>query len=196
MSFRVYGLVNGDNKTKATEIVNTDDLVARLAQLERRLELAEDDRAIRQLLARYGFNADTVGRGAAYVSLYTEDGAIDASNTQRWEGHAALMDFITNPQVHGRMVGRCMHALGNNLVTYIDGDSAVVEGYSIVLLREQDGFHVFTCNANRWTLVKIDDAWYIRERVIRPPGSDEFTSVISTDGFPALHAASESSDIP
>jgi hypothetical protein len=88
--------------------VNTDDLVARIAELERRLEVAEDDRAIRQLLARYGFNADTVGRGAAYVSLYTEDGAIDASNTQRWEGHAALMDFITNPQVHGRMwVGVC-----------------------------------------------------------------------------------------
>lgn len=70
--------------------MNTDDLVAHIAELERRLEVAEDDRAIRQLLARYGFNADTVGRGAAYVSLYTEDGAIDASNTQRWEGHAAV----------------------------------------------------------------------------------------------------------
>jgi hypothetical protein len=161
--------------------VSVDDLAARIAELEARLQLVEDDRAIRQLLARYGFNAD-MGRSEAYVSLYTDDGAIDVSSTTRWEGRDELMDFITNPDGHAGMVGRCMHAQGNNLVTYIDGDSAVAEAYSIVLMREDDGLHVFTCNANRWTLQKVDGAWKIRERFIRTPGAEGFTTVLSSDG--------------
>jgi SnoaL-like domain len=172
-------LVKPTTRVGRSKALKAEDVFARIAELEARLQVSEDDRAIRQLLARYGFNADRVGRGEAYVSLYTEDGAIDISNTQRWEGHAALLDFITNPQVHGRVVGRTMHVLGNNLVTHIEGSVATAEGYSIVLIRERDGIHILTCNANRWSLEKIAGGWYIRERVIRPLGSDEFATVLS-----------------
>jgi SnoaL-like domain len=157
-----------------TEDIN--DLRAKISELEGRLQQMEDDRAIRQLLARYGFHADR-GMSEAYVSLYTEGGAIDVSDTTRWEGNAELMDFITNPQGHAGMVGRCMHVQGNNLVTHVDGDTASAEAYSIVLMREDGGYQVFTCNANRWTLEKIDGTWHIRERFIRNPGSDGFMDV-------------------
>jgi hypothetical protein len=163
------------------ETVTADDLATRITELEARLQRMEDDRAIRELLARYGFNAD-MGRSDAYVSLYREDGAIDVSGTQRWEGHAALMDFITDPAGHGGMVGRCLHVQGNNLVTYIDGETAIARSYSIVLMREEEGYHVLTCNANRWRLDKIDGVWHIRERFIRGPGAQEFTKVLSADG--------------
>ena len=96
-----------------------DDLVARIAELEGRLQRVEDDRAIRELLARYGFNAD-MGRSEAFVSLYTDDGAIDISIDRRWEGHAGLMEFITGAR---GAVGRSMHALGNNLVTHINSNN-------------------------------------------------------------------------
>jgi ketosteroid isomerase-like protein len=155
------------------ETQDTAELWAKIRELEARLQQVEEDRAIRELLARYGFNADR-GRSEAYVSLYTEDGVIDTSDTRRWEGHAELMDFITDPQGHAGMVGRCMHVQGNNLVTHIDGDTASAEAYSVVLMREEDGYQVLICNANRWTLEKANGTWQIRERFIRNPGSDGF----------------------
>ena len=168
-----------------------DDLVARIAELEGRLQLVEDDRAIRELFARYGFNAD-MGRSEAFVSLYTEDGGIDISIDRRWEGHAGLMEFITSAR---GAVGRSMHALGNNLVTHINSNNAVAEGYSIILMREEDGVHVFSCSANRWTLEKIDGVWYIKERFIRSPGADGYDTVLSAEGYSDVLAGSESTDV-
>lgn len=166
----------------------SDDLAARVAALEARLQELEDDRAIRQLLARYGFHAD-LGRSDAYVELYTEDGAIDSGASRRWEGRDDLRQFITNPQGHKSIEGRCLHLQGNNLVTHIQGDAAVAESYSVVLVREDDGLRLFACNVNRWTLRKVEGHWKIRERLIRSPGTGGFTEVLAAEGYTALLAA-------
>ena len=49
------------------------DLEARIEALEARVLELEEDRAIRDLLARYGFTADTC-QDEAFVELYTSDG--------------------------------------------------------------------------------------------------------------------------
>src|SRR5947209_3082506 len=125
--------------------MSTEALEARLQALEARLQEVEDDRAIRELLSRYGYWAD-MGRDQDYVDLYTEDGAMNLGGgsadryggIRRWEGHRELMEFITDPKGHKAICGRCMHVQGNNLSTYIKGDEAIAESYSIVLVHDAD----------------------------------------------------------
>src|SRR6516162_5565016 len=110
----------------------------RLRVLEARLQLLEDDKAIREVLARYGYNADQ-GRDNAYVNLFTEDGVLDLSTgpgrpggnspenagkpspdeevVVRYDGHDAIRGFITNPKGHKAIEGQCLHVMGNNLTT-------------------------------------------------------------------------------
>jgi hypothetical protein len=52
------------------------NMADRVKELEARIQKIEDDKAIRELLARYGYTADQ-GRGEAYVELYTDDGVLD-----------------------------------------------------------------------------------------------------------------------
>jgi hypothetical protein len=56
------------------------DLRSELEDLRNRLRLLEDERELRSLLARYAFCAD-LGRSREWVSLYTEDGAVDLGDT-------------------------------------------------------------------------------------------------------------------
>src|SRR4051812_23545510 len=113
-------------------MADMEQLEARIRKLEARVEELEDERAIRELLARYGYNADNC-RDEAYLALFTEDGAMNLSSAQyagmpRWEGQAALKAFITDPKVHHRpgFYGNSMHMQGNNMVSHISGDTAVV----------------------------------------------------------------------
>ena len=62
-------------------------------------------------------------------------------------------------------------------------------------MREEDGVHVFSCSANRWTLEKIDGVWYIKERFIRSPGADGYDTVLSAEGYSDVLAGSESTDV-
>jgi hypothetical protein len=162
--------------------------------LEERVQELEDDRAIRELLARYGYNADQ-GRSEAYVNLFTEDGALDITTgpggrgagmeprsvdrevINRFDGHKALRAFITDPKGHKSIEGNCLHVHGNNLTTHIDGDKAVADSYGITLVRQDAGFLLLTAAANRWTLRKTDGQWRIKECFRRRPGTEEFHKV-------------------
>jgi hypothetical protein len=157
-----------------------ESLEERVARLEARIEELEDDRAIRELLARYAYNADGC-RDEAYVQLYTEDGAMDLSggqgNVRRWQGHEALREFITDTTGHQApgFYGRAMHVQGNNVVTHIDGDDAIVNSYSIVLAGDPNGgpkISLFSAGNNQWTLKKQGGKWLIKERRRRHIGDD------------------------
>jgi SnoaL-like domain len=169
----------------------------RIRVLEDRLQRLEDDRAIRELLASYGFNADQ-GRAEAYVAMYAEDGALDLSRGPgapqkergsvaadelehevviRFEGHEELRGFITDPDGHKRLEGKCLHFMGNNLKTRIDGDRAVAESYNLTLVRRQNEFVLFNAAVNRWTLRKVDGQWRIQECKRRRPGTAEFGDI-------------------
>jgi hypothetical protein len=174
-----------------------NELEDRIRILEDRLQQLEDDRAIRELLASYGFNADQ-GRAEAYVDMYTEDGALDLSRGAPWaqkeggsvpdeeredevvirfEGQEALRGFITDPDGHKRLEGRCLHFMGNNLKTRINGEQAVAESYNLTLLRRENEFVLFNAAVNRWTLRKVDGQWRIKECKRRRPGTAEFGDI-------------------
>ena len=158
-------------------------------ELEQRLQRLEDESALRSLLARYSFNAD-LARSRAYVALYAPDGAIEIDNEHRFEGEEnLLLKFITGV-THRTIEGRCQHVTSGPIAFYIDGDDAEAESYSLVLVKEGDipnavtgltmpDIRVFTANFNHWKFRRIDGAWRIVERRLRPIGSPDASEVIT-----------------
>jgi hypothetical protein len=142
------------------------------ASLEARLQLHEDERAIAEVLALYGFYAD-VGDHDAFVALFTDDGAIELiggtpsgekGDPAVWEGRAAIRHFIDDPDMHMKIEGRCMHLPALNLRTHIEGDTADAESCSLVLLEEAGSTSIYGAGFTRWTLVRTGERWLIKRR--------------------------------
>jgi len=183
----------------------TEELEIRLSRLEsehealeRKLRRLQDEQELRELLSRYGFTAD-LGRSREYVELYTEDGRINLG-AGRWgarkagnefQGHEQLHEFITAVP-HKCIEGFCQHhALTGPLIFHIDGDEAVAEGYSLVVVQsdeatrrprscrpERPEINIAGANFNRWTFRRVNLQWHIFERFNREIGSPEIHDVI------------------
>ena len=170
------------------------DLEARLAALEGRVQELEDERAIRDLLSRYGFTADNC-QDEAFVQLYTEDGRIKvAANAKAranfgvgewidYENHDGIRAFITHPKGHHSpaLYGKSMHLQGNNLVIHVRGDEAVASGYQVAIAADDDGVRVLSAGNNEWQLRRVDGQWKIKERRGAYLGDDKFTTNLTTE---------------
>ena len=159
----------------------------RLEELEARLGEIEDERAVRDLINRYGYHADCQ-RDEEWVDLWTEDGVYDLLSTvnypdgstrvleQSWSGRDGLRELITDPLGHHRpgFYGHSMHTGGSSMVVHIDGDTAVANSYSF-LYQEHDGaVELVSAANNQWTLRRTDGRWLLRERRRRQVGTQEF----------------------
>ena len=85
---------------------------------------------------------------------------------RRWEGRVGLTEFITDPTGHKHpdQYGKRMHVQGNNVVCHIKGDEAIVNSYSIVLLRKGDDVTLNSAGNNEWAMRKVNGKWLIKER--------------------------------
>jgi SnoaL-like domain len=167
---------------------DNNDLEIRIAKLEARVRDLEDDRAIRDLLARYAFTADNC-KDDAFVNLFTEDAEVSVTAPPRgdtdragkgvltWRGKGELQKFIGDPLNHHRpgRYGKWMHAQGNNLVTHIHGDEAVANSYSVVFLSEEGEVKLVSAGNNHWVFERIDGRWLIKERRRREIGDEHYT---------------------
>jgi hypothetical protein len=161
------------------------EIEERLASLERRVAELEDERAIRDVLSCYGYTADNK-RDDLWLDLFTVDGAMDVSTggllgyhgVRLWQGRDELSEFIEDPDAHRRpdKYGKDMHLHGNNVVTRIDGDAAIVTSYSVMLQDTPDGIVVTSAGNTRWLLAQADGRWRIKERRRRHIGTAEFWS--------------------
>ena len=95
----------------------------RIAALEKRLAIMEDKEKIREVLARYGYNAD-LGRSEEYVNVWTKDGVYDL-DAGKLEGEAAIREMISSPTGAHKMhiENRSMHTV-SNLHIGVEGDTA------------------------------------------------------------------------
>jgi hypothetical protein len=175
--------------------MSNDNADARLAELEAtvatlsaRVRELEDDREIRDLLARYGYMADNCD-DEGFVNLYTDDGAIALSISKEaaaamgtdaavWRGKDAVREFITHPQGHHspQLYGKSMHLHGNNLVTHIHGDEAVADSYGIAVATADGENTIVSAGNNQWRLQRVDGRWLIRERRGATLGDDQFAT--------------------
>lgn len=144
-----------------------------LHRLDARLRALEDERALRDLVSRYAFYADS-GQHEEWVQLFTEDGAVElvgpeATGTYgdhvRFSGHDALRRFIDDPQVHMALEGRCMHLTSGNIRVQVEDDVGIVDAYYSVLLREGDQIVVANGGFTRLTCRRTGSGWRIAHRL-------------------------------
>jgi hypothetical protein len=159
----------------------------------------EDERAIRELISRYGHYAD-LGYEDAWVEQWTDDGVYDLvtiirkgagyEGNMRFEGREQLYEHIRDPIAHKAFEGRSLHLQDMNLAIRVDADDAQAESYSMTLLREGDETVVRSAGMIRWTLRRVAGRWHIVEKRRRPPGDkDLFAGIDTTPGgmLPGSH---------
>ena len=142
---------------------NQDDVID---ELRRQVRELSDRWEILQLLASYGPAVDS-GSAEAAAALWTEDGSYDTYPAPM-AGRAAIAAMV-NGERHQSYVHRgCGHLIGIPHIQ-LDGDTAVVTGYSQLVLRdrEADGFRVWRTAANRWELVRTPQGWRVTRRINR-----------------------------
>lgn len=141
--------------------MSTDD---RLAALEERLRLVEDQLAITQLVAAYGPLVDA-GEADSVAALWTQDGEYDVEG---WHMRSRddVRDMVRSEGHQHLISGGCAHFLGPAHVV-VDGDRAVAVCESL-LVRHRDGaFSVRRAGANRLELVRAPDGWQVEHRTTR-----------------------------
>jgi ketosteroid isomerase-like protein len=111
----------------------------RIAALEARVRLLEDQLAIHRLIHSWGPAVDGDNPEAA-AAIWAEDGVLlsDMRGT-RLDGPAAVT---------------------------VDGDTAKAVGYSRVYLHDADGgYAVWRVSANRWDFRRTADGWRVTRRI-------------------------------
>jgi hypothetical protein len=136
----------------------------RLAELERRFRLIEDERAIERLIASYGPLVDA-GEADAASRLWATDGTYDVEGwPMRSRDDVAAMVFSDEHQ--GLIGSGACHFLGPAVVT-VDADDAVAVCESILVTHRGEGFSVWRAGANHFRLRRIDGRWQIVARTTR-----------------------------
>jgi hypothetical protein len=155
------------------------NLEERLNALEDRVRSAEDQLEIMRLLATYGPAADS-GEGADAAELWIEDGVYDPGGVTRLEGHEAITAMYSS-RAHLDLISQGSGHLTMAPQITLDGDSARAVAYSLVCLRDGDGWVIWRASANRWTLRRTAEGWRIVERFNRIlNGSAESHAVLRT----------------
>jgi uncharacterized protein (TIGR02246 family) len=157
------------------------DLAARIAALEHRLNAAEDELAIRNLIVRYGLAVD-LGDAQGVADLFTPDALFEVGNASSdlrgedivFQGREQIMNnLVLGP--HQSLLPNCAHTIGPVIVR-LSGDRAEATGYTRIYLRREKGqpkdhFHLFRLAFNHWDLEKQrDGSWLIARRVSRVLG--------------------------
>jgi uncharacterized protein (TIGR02246 family) len=146
------------------------DVDDRLAALERRVRILEDELAIQRTIVRYGPAVDA-GDADGAASVFTPDGVYDV-DVGRMEGRDAVRAMVAGAR-HQAMVGECAHQMGP-LVVHADGsDRATAIGYSTVFLHTRAGTQVYRVSLNRWELVREGGEWLVEHRTTRLLGHEE-----------------------
>jgi hypothetical protein len=136
----------------------------RLALLEERVQLLEDELAITRLVASYGPLVDA-GEADAVAQLWAEDGTYDVEGWQM-TSRADVRAMVESDGHQHLIDGGCAHFLGPAHVT-VDGYEAVAVCESL-LVRHRDGaFSVRRAGANHFRLRLESDGWRITERRTR-----------------------------
>lgn len=141
----------------------------RLAALEARLQMAEDQLDILKLLNSYGPLVDS-GSSEEAAALWVDGGGYNfsggISGGTRLEAPAQLVAMYETDGHKGLVNTGVSHFTGTPRIT-LSGDSAEAVGYSFVILKEGDRWFVWRGAINHWTLARTPGGWRIVERVNR-----------------------------
>ena len=134
--------------------MSDEDLAARVERIERRLALYD-------LIASYGPAVDS-GSAEATAALWHEEGSYDFGDAVL-AGRSQIEAMVRGRQHQGLIAEGAAHMLGFPHAE-IDGDRAVVTGYSQVCRQHDGQFEVWRVSANRWELSWDGSGWKVDRR--------------------------------
>ena len=151
-------------------MTSPDALEARVDELARRVAALEDERAVVDLLTRYGFAVDS-NDPSATAALYADDCVVEIDGDDRIRS-AEDMAAMVRGAGHQSLLPNCAHQMGPFSVR-IDGDRATATGYGRVYLHTEEGFRIWRVSAGRWELQRRDGRWEVTRRWTRAMRSAE-----------------------
>ena len=136
--------------------------------LEDRLRILEDERGIVSTMYQYGHALD-YGWADAFIDCFTQDGAWEAPQIGRFEGHERLAYFFAwhthAPQKYHK------HLLIEPRIQ-LAGDEAKVESYWVRVDAEDAGPYIWAFGRYRDRMVRgADGTWRFTERLVEREGS-------------------------
>jgi ketosteroid isomerase-like protein len=142
--------------------METTQFEDRLAALEARVQMLEDQLAVQQLMNRWGPAVDT-GDSAAAAAIWTDDGVLQ-SEISYLDGPVGVAAMVESDGQQTLIRQGCAHIQAFPLIT-VEGDRATATGYSRVYLHREDGSHeVWRVSANRWEFSRTSNGWRATRR--------------------------------
>lgn len=155
-------------------------MAAREGDLEARLERIERRLALYDLIATYGPAVDS-GSADATAELWDPDGSYDYGD-HTLHGQEEIRAMVAGRHHQGLIREGAAHLLGFPRVR-IDGERAVVTGYSQVCRRSDGGFELWRVSANRWELTWDGARWRVDSRAAYPLDGRETARVLLARGL-------------
>ncbi|MGE0387358.1 MAG: nuclear transport factor 2 family protein [Gammaproteobacteria bacterium] len=152
------------------------DTAELIAQLTRRIQALEDERAVRDVITRYCFAVDSDDPDAC-ESLYWGDCVVSIDDKVFYRG-SQVRDIVTGPG-HQSILPKCSHVMAPFMVE-VDGPRATATGYANVVVRNEDNAtsRIWRQSYNRFELEKRDGTWKIARRISYAVGSAEAQAVL------------------
>ena len=143
-----------------------EDIMKRIDELESRLKVLEDERAILSTLYAYGHTID-YGLKAEWLDCFVEDAVFKVQMsgvTTGYKGREALSEFIARHTHAPDMWHK--HCLVEPIVRLEDNNKATVASYFARLDEDENGAYIMAFGRYRDKLVKCEDGkWRFMERI-------------------------------
>lgn len=138
----------------------------RIAALEARLGLLEDERAVARAMASYGPLVDS-GEADAVAALWAPDGVYDIDELYL-AGRERIGEMVRSSAHRGWIQQGCAHVVGPPHIT-VEGDEAVAVCHSLMVVHEAGRYVVRRATANHWRLCRTPGGagWQVVTRTNR-----------------------------
>lgn len=134
----------------------------RLAALEQRVSLLEDQLDIHRLINSWGPAVDT-GDGDAAAALFAEDGLLE-SDLSYLIGPASIKAMVHGDGHQSLIRDGSAHIPAFPIVR-VTGDRASATGYTRVYRYTGEGYEVWRVSANYWEFRRTPDGWRVTRRI-------------------------------
>jgi ketosteroid isomerase-like protein len=139
--------------------------LARLEEIERRLQMLEDAESIRNLKARYAALCDNQYDADGIASLFTEDAVWESPALGRFEGRDAIRNFFRGAS--GIFSFAIHYSLNGHIE--VDGDTARARWYLFMPCTVAAGNQaVWRAGVDHETYARVDGTWMFRHKRSEP----------------------------
>jgi SnoaL-like domain len=135
----------------------------RIAALEDRVRVLEDQSTLCRLISSWGPAADT-GNGPAASSFWADDTVLETEDG-RLEGASAVGAMIDSDGQRQLVERGCAHVQSFPVIR-IDGDWAIAVSYGRVYLHADRGYEIWRVSVNSWEFRRAEGEWRVVRRQV------------------------------